>query len=37
MRMRYALPAIFLGIIAAGVIMSLLSYGLVGGIFQIFA
>ena len=37
MRMRYALPAIFLGIVAAGVIMSLLSYGLIGGIFQIFA
>ena len=37
MRMRYALPAILLGILAAGVIMSLLSYGLVGGIFQIFA
>ena len=37
MRMRYALPAIFLGIVTAGIIMSLLSYGLVGGIFEIFA
>ena len=37
MRMRYALPAIFLGILGAGVIMSLVSYGLVGGIFNIFA
>ena len=37
MRMRYALPAIFLGILAAGVIMSLLSYGVLGGVFQIFA
>ena len=37
MRMKYALPAIFLGILGAGVIMSLLTYGLVGGIFSIFA
>lgn len=37
MRMRYALPAIFLGIIGAGIIMSLLTYGLIGGIFEIFA
>lgn len=37
MRMKYALPAIFLGVVVAGVIMSLLSYGLVGGIFNIFA
>lgn len=37
MRMKYALPAIFLGVIAAGIIMSLLTYGLIGGIFQIFA
>ena len=37
MRMRYALPAIFLGILAAGVIMSLLSSGVLGGVFQIFA
>lgn len=34
---KYALPAIFLGILGAGVIMSLVTYGLVGGIFQIFA
>ena len=37
MRMRYALPAIFLGIVTAGIIMSLLSYGLIGGVFEIFA
>ncbi len=37
MRMRYALPAIFLGIVGAGIIMSLLTYGLIGGIFEIFA
>ena len=37
MRMKYALPAIFLGIVAAGAIMSLLSYGLVGGIFEVFS
>ena len=30
MRMKYALPAIFLGVIAAGVIMSLASFGVVG-------
>lgn len=37
MRKRYALPAIALGILTAGVIMSLLTYGLIGGIFSIFA
>ncbi len=36
MRMRYALPAIFLGVCVAGLIMTLGSYGLVG-LFQIFA
>ncbi len=36
MRMRYALPAIFLGVITAGVIMSLGSYAVVG-LFEIFA
>lgn len=30
MRMKYALPSIFLGVAAAGVIMSLASYGIVG-------
>ena len=37
MRMKYALPAILLGVVVAGVIMTLLSYGLIGGVFQIFA
>ena len=37
MRMRYALPAIFLGILAAGVIMSLVTYGLVGGFLTVFS
>ncbi|MCQ2386637.1 MAG: small multi-drug export protein [Clostridia bacterium] len=37
MRMKYALPAVFLGIVGAALIMSLLSYGLVGGILTIFA
>lgn len=37
MRMKYALPAILLGVIVAGVIMSLISYGLVGGILDVFA
>lgn len=37
MRLRYALPAIFFGIVGAGIIMSLLTYGLIGGIFEIFA
>lgn len=37
MRMKYALPAIFLGILGAGVIMSLITYGLVGGFLAIFA
>lgn len=36
MRMRYALPTIFLGVCVAGLIMTLGSYGLVG-LFQIFA
>ena len=35
MRMKYALPAIFLGVLTAGVIMSLASYGVVG-IFEFF-
>ena len=35
MRMKYALPAIFLGVLAAGAIMSLASYGIVG-IFSFF-
>jgi uncharacterized membrane protein len=35
MRMKYALPAIFLGVLAAGAIMSLASYGIVG-IFEFF-
>ncbi len=35
-RMRYALPAIFLGVCTAGLIMTLGSYGLVG-LFRIFA
>ena len=35
MRMKYALPSILLGVLAAGVIMSLASYGIVG-IFQFF-
>ena len=35
MRMKYALPSILLGVMAAGVIMSLASYGVVG-IFNIF-
>ena len=35
MRMKYALPAIFLGVLTAGVIMSLASYGIVG-IFSFF-
>lgn len=35
MRMKYALPSILLGVLAAGVIMSLASYGVVG-IFNIF-
>ncbi len=35
MRMKYALPAIFLGVLTAGAIMSLASYGVVG-IFSFF-
>ena len=35
MRMKYALPAIFLGVVVAGVIMSLASFGVVG-IFNFF-
>ncbi len=35
MRMKYAMPSILLGVLAAGVIMSLASYGVVG-IFNIF-
>ena len=35
MRMKYALPAILLGVLTAGVIMSLASYGIVG-IFSFF-
>lgn len=35
MRMKYALPAIFLGVLAAGLIMSLLTYGLIGGIWSV--
>ena len=35
MRMKYALPSILLGVLAAGVIMSLASYGVVG-IFNFF-
>ena len=35
MRMKYALPAILLGVLTAGVIMSLASYGIVG-IFEFF-
>ena len=30
LRMKYALPSIFFGVLAAGVIMSLASYGIVG-------
>ncbi len=37
MRLKYAIPAIVLGILAAGIIMSLVSYGILGGIFTIFA
>lgn len=36
MRMKYALPAIFLGILAAGAIVSLVTYGLIGGFWTIF-
>lgn len=36
MRLRYALPAIFLGVCCAGLIMTLGSYGVVG-LFKIFA
>ena len=36
MRMRYALPAIFLGVCVAGLIMTLGSYGIVG-LFGVFA
>ncbi|MBQ8174574.1 MAG: small multi-drug export protein [Clostridia bacterium] len=35
MRMKYALPSILLGVLAAGIIMSLASYGVVG-IFNFF-
>ncbi len=35
MRMKYALPSIFLGVVSAGVIMSLASYGVVG-LFRVF-
>ncbi len=35
MKMKYALPSILLGVLAAGVIMSLASYGVVG-IFSVF-
>ena len=37
MRLKYAIPAIALGILVAGVIMSLVSYGILGGIFTVFA
>lgn len=37
MRLKYAIPAIALGILAAGIIMALVSYGILGGIFTIFA
>lgn len=37
MRMKYALPAIFLGILAAGAIMSLVTYGLIGGFWTVFS
>lgn len=37
MRMKYALPAILLGILTAGVLMSLITYGLIGGFLTIFA